>query len=329
MRVAEFVRRWFNANGFVEVDTAALQASPGNETHLHGFRTLLVRPDLSASEAYLHTSPEFAMKKLLAAGETRIFSLSHVFRNRERTALHAPEFTMLEWYRVAAPLARLMDDCAALLALAAHVAGAKSFSFRGRQASPFEPAERVTVRQAFQRYAGIDLHESLPVGQDPDTALFARQAKRAGVHVAVDDTWSDVFSRLLSDRVEPRLGVGRATILFDYPASEAALAQANPEDRRVAERFELYCCGVELANAFHELLDAHEQRRRFEAGMMEQERIYGTSSPIDEDFLDALSGMPDACGAALGFDRLVMLATHAERVDDVQWAPVFDSGTPA
>ncbi len=328
-RIADFVRRWFDVKGFVEVDTAALQASPGNETHLHGFRTSLVRLDGSASEAYLHTSPEFAMKKLLAGGETQIFSLSHVFRNRERTPLHAPEFTMLEWYRVGAPLARLMDDCAALLALAAHVAGAKSFLFRGREASPFEPPEGVTVRQAFQRHAGIDLYDSLSAGKDPDTALLARQAMKAGVRVAADDTWSDIFSRLLSERVEPKLGEGQATILYGYPASEAALAQLSADDRRVAERFELYCCGVELANAFHELLDADEQRRRFEADMAEQERIYGTSSPIDEDFLHALSQVPDACGAALGFDRLVMLATGAERIDAVQWTPVFDPGTPA
>ena len=328
-RIAELVRRWFDANGFLEVDTAALQASPGNETHLHGFRTALVRPDGSASEAWLHTSPEFAMKKLLAAGETRIFSLSHVFRNRERTALHAPEFTMLEWYRVGEPLARLMDDCAALLALAAHVAGAKSFLFCGRKASPFEPPERLTVREAFERHAGIDLYESLSDGKEPDAALLVCQAMKAGVRVAADDTWSDIFSRLLSERVEPKLGEGQATILYGYPASEAALAQVSADDRRVAERFELYCCGVELANAFHELLDADEQRRRFEADMAEQERIYGTSSPIDEDFLHALSLMPDACGAALGFDRLVMLATGAERIDAVQWTPVFDPGTPA
>ncbi len=329
MRIAGFVRRWFDANGFVEVDTAALQASPGNETHLHGFRTTLVRPDGSTSDAWLHTSPEFAMKKLLAAGETKIFSLTHVFRNRERTAVHAPEFTMLEWYRAGAPLARLMEDCAALLALAAHVAGAKAFAFRGREANPFEPPERVTVREAFRRHAGIDLYESLPAGREPDAAVLACQARKAGVRVAVDDTWSDIFSRLLSEQVEPRLGAGRATILGDYPASEAALAQVNPEDRRVAERFEVYCCGVELANAFHELADAREQRRRFEADMAEQARIYGTSSPIDEDFLEALSLMPDACGAALGFDRLVMLATGAERVEAVQWTPVFDPEAPA
>jgi len=323
-QILSFVRRWFEAKDFVEVDPAALQASPGNETHLHGFRTALIRPDGSAVDAYLHTSPEFAMKKLIAAGETQIFALSHVFRNRERTALHAPEFTMLEWYRVGAPLDRLMDDCAALVALAAHVAGAKSFVFRGRRASPFEPPERLTVREAFRRHAGIDLYDSLPSGGDPDARLLARQARDGGVRVAADDTWSDIFSRLLSERVEPNLGVGRATILHAYPASEAALAQLSRDDPRVAERFELYCCGVELANAFHELTDADEQRRRLAADMSEQQRIYGMSHPIDEDFLGALQRMPDACGAALGFDRLAMLATGADRVEEVQWTPVFD-----
>src|SRR5208337_651294 len=204
-----------------------------------------------------------------------------------------------------------------------------SFAFRGRQASPFEPPERLTVREAFRRHAGIDLYDSLPPRGDPDAGLLARQAREAGLRVAADDTWSDVFSRLLNVRVEPYLGVGRPTILHAYPASEAALARLSSEDPRIAERFELYCCGVELANAFHELADAHEQRRRFTADMSEQRRIYGMSCPIDEDFLDALGQMPDACGAALGFDRLAMLATGAERIDAVQWTPVFDPGTPA
>ena len=322
-QIASFVRLWFDAKGFLEVDPAALQASPGNETHLHGFRTALIRPDGSASEACLHTSPEFAMKKLLAAGETQIFALCRVFRNRERTVLHAPEFVMLEWYRVGAPLARLMDDCAALVALAAHVAGARTFTFRGREADPFEPPDRVTVREAFLRHAGIDLYDSLPIGGDPNARLLARQAKEAGLRISADDTWSDVFSRLLSERVEPKLGEGRPTILYAYPGSEAALAQLSPEDSRVAQRFELYCCGVELANAFHELLDSDEQRRRFEADMADQRRIYGSSYPIDEDFLSALGQTPDACGAALGFDRLAMLATGADRVEAVQWTPVF------
>ncbi len=324
--MTSLVRRWFDANGFLEAEPAAIQVSPGNETHLHGFRTTLIQPDGSASDAYLHTSPEFAMKKLLAAGETQIFALARVFRNRERTALHTPEFTLLEWYRVGAPLERLVDDCAALIALAAHVAGAKTLTFRGRQADPFEPPERLSVIEAFRRYAGVDLCDSLPTGRDPDSGALKRQAKESGLRATADDTWSDIFSRLLSERVEPNLGLGRPTVLHDYPVSEAALARVSPDDPRVAERFEFYCCGVEIANAFHELIDPVEQRRRFEADMAEQRRIYGTSHPIDQDFLDALAEMPAASGAALGFDRLVMLATGAERIDDVQWTPVFDPG---
>ena len=309
------MRRWFDAKGFIEVNPAALQASPGNETHLHGFRTALVLPDGSLCDAYLHTSPEFAMKKLLAAGEEQLFALTHVFRNRERTALHAPEFTMLEWYRTDVPLERLIEDCAALIALAAHIAGAKTFVFRGRVMSPFEPPELLTVREAFRRYAGVDLYDSLPLHGPPDTERLALEARDSGLRVAADDDWSDIFSRLLSERVEPNLGIGPPTILHEYPASEAALARVSPDDPRIAERFEVYCCGVELANAFHELIDPALQRRRFAADMEAQQRIYGTSHPIDADFLSALAEMPDASGAALGFDRLMMLATGADSVE--------------
>ncbi len=323
-QVTGFVRRWFDAKGFIEVDPAALQASPGNEIHLHGFKTALIAPGGEPSEAWLHTSPEFAMKKLLAAGEKRIYALTDVFRNRERTAVHAPEFTMLEWYRADAELERLIEDCVALTALAAHIAEAKTFVFRGLEASPFEPPERLTVREAFMRYAGVDIYDSLPAGGPPDAETFASQARGLGLRVAPDDGWSDVFSRFLSERVEPNLGIGRPTVLHAYPASEAALARLDPGDPRVAERFEYYCCGVELANAFHELLDPAEQRRRFVADMAEQQRIYGISAPIDEDFLAALAEMPDASGAALGFDRLVMLATGAKSVEAIQWTPVFD-----
>jgi len=275
-------------------------------------------------DAYLHTSPEVAMKKLLAAGERQIFALTSVFRNRERTALHAPEFAMLEWYRTYAPLERLIQDCAAIIALAAHVAGAKTFAYRGKRASPFDLPERLTVRDAFRRYAGIDIYDSLPINGPADTAKLAQQARDSGVRVAPDDDWSDIFSRLLTERVEPNLGLDRPTVLHAYPPSEAALAQMNPDDPRIAERFELYCCGVELANAFHELRDPDEQRRRFMAAMREHQRIFGASYPIDEDFLAALADMPDASGAALGFDRLIMLAAGAERVESVQWTPVFD-----
>jgi lysyl-tRNA synthetase class 2 len=323
-RILTSVRRWFCARRFIEVQPAALQASPGNETHLHGFKTALVLPDGSPHDAYLHTSPEFAMKKLLTAGERQIFSLTGVFRNREQTALHTPEFAMLEWYRVEASLERVMEDCAAVIALAAHIAGAKVFAYRGREASPFDPPERITVRDAFRRYAGIDLYDSLSTSGHADTEAFGKHAADRGIRVAPDDDWSDIFSRVLTERVEPNLGMGRPTVLYGYPVDEAALAQISANDRRVAERFEFYCCGVELANAFHELRDPIEQRQRFASSMEKQQRIFGASNPIDEDLLAALADMPDASGAALGFDRLIMLATGAKRIESVQWTPVFD-----
>ncbi len=318
-RISTAFRAWFGAKNFMEVETAILQASPGNEAHLHAFATELVSPDASKARLYLHTSPEFAAKKLLAAGEKRLFTFARVFRNRERGALHHPEFTMLEWYRADEPYGALIDDCAALLAAAAEAAGAKSFSFRGREADPFAAPERLTVAEAFRRHAGIDLLATLD-----DREALAAAAKGQGIRVADDDTWADVFSRVLVERIEPNLGIGRATILDEYPVSEAALARPTAHDRQVAERFELYVCGVEIANAFGELTDPAEQRRRFESEMAEKERVHGERYPLDEDFLAALGHMPPASGIALGFDRLVMLATGAQRIEQVLWTPVID-----
>jgi lysyl-tRNA synthetase class 2 len=324
-RIVTAVRSFFEREGFIEVEPAILQVSPGNEAHLHGFATEMIGPDGSRQRAFLHTSPEFAMKKLLAAGEQRIFAFSRVFRNRERGALHAPEFTMLEWYRAGVDYEDLMDDCAAIIAVAADQAGAKRLRFRGRDADPLAEPERLSVRDAFKRYAGIDLFDSLGTdGRPDDRSVIAAQAAAAGVRVVLDDNWSDIFSRILSEKVEPQLGVGRPTALCEYPASEAALARVSVRDRRLADRFELYACGVELANAFGELTDSAEQRRRFEAEMAEKQRLYGEAYPIDEDFLAALDQMPAASGAALGLDRLVMLACDAARIEDVQWSPVFD-----
>ena len=328
-RIVAALRRWFEAEDFVAVECAALQVSPGNETHLHGFATELIGPDGTASRLYLHTSPEFAAKKLLAAGERRIFDFARVFRNRERSALHHPEFTMLEWYRAEEPYEALMEDCTAVMRVVAEAAGAGAFRFRARSADPFAAPERLTVAKAFARHAGIDLMATLPGDPDapPEPEPLASRAQEIGIRVAEDDTWSDIFSRILSDRIEPQLGNGRATILLDYPASEAALARRKADDPRLAERFELYLCGVELANGFGELTDPGEQRRRFEADMEEKMRIYGERYPIDEDFLTALAEMPPASGVALGLDRLVMLATGAERIEQVIWTPLPDAGT--
>jgi elongation factor P--(R)-beta-lysine ligase len=322
-RIAAAFRAWFAARDFVEVETAALQVSPGNETHLHAFATELIGPGDERRPLYLRTSPEFACKKLLAAGETRLFDFARVFRNRERGPLHHPEFTLLEWYRANAPYETLMTDCAALLAEAAKVAGAKEFSFRGKSVDPFAEPERLSVAEAFQRFAGIDLLATIEAGQGDRTKLAAA-ATKAGIAIGADDDWGDIFSRVLVERVEPRLGLGRATLLYEYPLPQAALARAKPGSGKVAERFELYACGVELANGFGELTDAAEQRARFEAAMREKQRIHGESYPLDEDFLAALASMPPACGVALGFDRLVMLATGAQRIEQVIWTPVVE-----
>ncbi|MDF3217092.1 EF-P lysine aminoacylase GenX [Mesorhizobium sp. M7A.F.Ca.CA.001.09.2.1] len=320
--IAAGLRDWFAAHDFVEVQTAALQVSPGNEAHLAAFATEAVGPDGARAPLYLHTSPEFACKKLLAAGETRIFSFGPVYRNRERGPLHHPEFTMLEWYRVGEAYESLMLDCAAFLALAATRTGATLFSFRGRDCDPFAEPERLTVADAFAHHAGIDLLATVAADGSTDRDALHAALTHVGLRTAPDDSWADLFSRVMVEKVEPFLGQGRATILCEYPVAEAALARPSQRDPRVAERFELYCCGVELANGFGELTDADEQRRRFVTEMDEKQRIYGERYPLDEDFLSALAIMPPASGIALGFDRLAMLATGAQKIEDVIWTPV-------
>ena len=321
-RIQAALRVWLAERDFTEVDPVALQISPGNEAHLHGFATTAIGNDGLGHPMYLHTSPEFAMKKLLAAGETRIAAFAHVWRNRERGPLHSPEFTMLEWYRVGQDYAVLMQDCAALLRLAATIAGTPVLRFKDRICDPFAEPERLSVADAFQKYAGINLLATCGPNGQTDAPALAAQLPAAGVRVASDDTWSDMLSRVMVQWVEPHLGLGRITILDRYPAAEAALARPAADDPRVAERFELYACGVELANGFGELTNPAEQRRRFSLEMDEKLRVYGERYPLDEDFLAALAQMPAASGIAMGFDRLVMLATGAPRIDDVIWTPV-------
>ena len=321
-QITRATRNWFEDRGFTEIETAALQVSPGNEAHLHAFATQTLTASGEPSALYLHTSPEFACKKLLAAGETQIFSLAKVWRNRERGALHHPEFTMLEWYRAGARYDQLMADCADLVRLAAQTTGTKHFSFRDHVCDPFAEFEHLTLAEAFDRHASIDLLATVDSDGTTDSAGLAAAARGVGIRVAADDTWADVFSRVLVERVEPHLGMGRPTLLCEYPIPEAALARPKATDPRVAERFELYACGVELANAFGELTDPVEQRRRLLLEMDEKARVYGERYPLDEDFLAALAIMPQASGAALGFDRLAMLATGAAHIEDVLWAPM-------
>lgn len=310
-RLEASLRGWFAAEGFVEVETPILQIAPGAEVHLAGFSTAWRTPDGIERPRWLHSSPEFAMKKLLAGGVPRLFQFARVFRNAEGSALHHPEFTMLEWYRAGVGYETIMADCAALLALCE----AKELRWEDKVCDPTAVPERLTVAAAFERYAGVDLFAT--------TGDAAKLSRQSGVAMHDGDSWDDVFFRIMFDRIEHRLGVGRPTILCEYPIAMAALARAKPGDPRVAERFELYACGVELANAFGELTDPAIQRARLAADMDEKRRLYGVRWPVDEDFLAALDhGLPDCAGIALGFDRLAMLATGASHIEDVLWLPV-------
>ncbi|TAK98081.1 MAG: EF-P lysine aminoacylase GenX [Rhodospirillaceae bacterium] len=324
------VRAYFQVEGFLEVETPALQVSPGIERHIQSFATTLQEPHSDTSvPRFLHTSPELAMKKLLAGGLEKIVQLCPVYRDGERTPLHHPAFTMLEWYRTGADYGAIMDDAQAVLravAKAAHRAIESDgfLHWHGQVCDPALPAVRLAVQEAFARYAGIDLLATIDdssVFMPPADKLKAA-AQAAGVAVSMNDSWEDTFFRVMLERIEPQLGIGAPTILYEYPVCLGALARRKPGDSRVAERFELYACGVELANAYSELTDVDEQRARFAHDRAIYESLYGDAPPVDEDFLAALAQVPPCAGAALGFDRLVMLAAGADDITQVLWAQV-------
>jgi lysyl-tRNA synthetase class 2 len=323
-RILGAVRDFFAASGYVEVDTPALQVSPGLEPHLKAFATVLHDPrDGGARPRYLHTSPEFAMKKLVAGGMARIWQMAHAYRDGERSATHHPEFSMLEWYRAGAGYRDLMSECEALLRCVQAAAGVEALRWRGQSADARQGWQRLTVAQAFQRHAGIDLLATAPDPERPDAGLLGAAATRIGIAPHPGDDWESLYFRIFLERIEPNLGTPAPTILCDYPLALAALSRPKPDDPRLAERFELYVCGLELANAFGELTDPAEQRRRFASDQARKQALYGETYPIDEDFLAALEhGLPECAGIALGFDRLVMLATGAEHIEEVLWAPV-------
>ena len=295
------IRAFFEARGYTEVETPSAVPAPGEEVHVPAF-------GLNPPGRYLHTSPEFAMKKLLAGGAGRIFQLARVWRNEPPSDTHAPEFSMLEWYRPGATMAELMDEVELLL----RILLPPSVTWRGVTAS-LGKFERITVAEAFARHVGVDV---LATANDAPALAAA-----AGTSLRSSESWEDLFFRLLLEHVEPQLGRGHPTFLTHLPAAQAALARRDPADPRVAERFELYACGLELANAFVELTDAAEQRRRFEADRARRHALYGPDWEMDEDFLAAVAQMPECAGIAMGFDRLVMLATGANRISDVQWLP--------
>jgi len=325
-------RKFFNDRNFYEVDTPCLQVSPGMEPNLAAFSTDLFEPfsEWEKRTLYLQTSPEFAMKKLLCGGMERIFQIARVWRNGERSNIHHPEFTMLEWYRTGADWKEIAKECEDFFRKVAVKVqqnnGSNFFEWKGLKCDPLGKWQYLSVADAFNQYCGIDVLKTAPEPLKPDRNLLSIEAKKIDVRVDKGDQWGEIFYRIFLEKVEPRLGVKVPTVLYDWPLSMAALAQQSPIDKRVAERFEIFACGIELANGFGELTDAGEQRRRFENEIRQKKKIKGYSYPIDEDFINALeAGMPKASGIALGFDRLVMLCAKAENIEEILWAPVVNA----
>lgn len=312
-RLTQATRAFFDARGYLEVETPYAVPAPGEEVHLRTFRTEQEATDGTRRPLWLHTSPEFAMKRLLVGGAGPIFQLARVWRNAEGSTRHAAEFTMLEWYRPGLGFEGLMDETEALL----RATLPPTVICAGVQTS-LAQFERLTVADAFTRYAGADMLGT--AGDAPALAASAGTVTRDG------EGWENLFFRLLLERIEPQLGRAYPTFLTHWPTAQAALARQDPADPRVALRFELFVCGLELANAFEELTDAQEQRARFTEDRARRHALYGQDRgedwPLDEDFLAALNhGMPPSSGIALGFDRLAMLATGASRITDVTWLP--------
>ncbi len=308
------LRRSFTARGFEEVETPLLVPAAGMEPHINPFRVRFL-PELDRRHEqtlFLHTSPEYAMKRLLADGCGPVFQICKVFRNGEVAAHHNPEFTLLEFYRPHADYRDIMADLEALLAEAEAVVAP------GKQCFRLLPYERLTVRDALLRETGIDLRV------DADAESLGTAARRIGVKVEEGASFDDAFFQLFLEKVEPKLGLERPTFLIDYPASMAALSRLKPEDPTVAERVELYAGGRELGNGFSELTDPVEQRHR----LLEEQRLRASLGrepiPLDEPFLEALAQMPPAGGIAVGLDRVLMMMLEVERIDEVLLFPAHD-----
>ncbi len=289
-RLTQAVRAFFTARGYLEVETPYLVPVPGEDVHLRAIK---------AGAKWLHTSPEFAMKMLLGGGAGPIFQIARVWRDEPASPTHASEFSMLEWYSLNPSMDALIEESFALL----RAVLPPDITAHGY--------ERLTVAEAFARYAGADV-----LGTAGDAVALAESARAV---LRPDETWEDLFFRLLLERIEPHLGQQKPTYLTHWPAAQAALARKDSGDPRVAERFELYVGGTELANAFVELTDPEEQRARFLADRACRHALYGPDWPLDETFLAALAHLPPCAGIAMGFDRLAMLATGAARITDVLW----------
>lgn len=315
------IREFFRERGFLEVETPTVVAVPGMEPNLEPFRTEVVRNDGKRFAAHLITSPEYSCKKLLAAGFRKIFEITRCYRNGEPwDGGHNPEFTMIEWYRAGEDYTAIMADTENLVEdLARRIRGGTEIAYQGRKIDVAAPWDRLTVAEAFGRYAGVDLPAMI---DDPER--FRSELSAKGIETGAEEPFEDMFFRLFLRDIEPKLGTGKPVILYEYPRQMAALSRLKRGDGRFAERFEAYACGLELCNAFSELTDAPEQGKRLEEESAERTRIGKHTYPIDRQFLEAVGMMPEAAGIALGVDRLVMLLTDAPTIRDVLFFPAED-----
>lgn len=322
-KIIKSIKSFFETEDFTEVDTPILQYSPGMEVHLFAFETKFNNINgIDSQKLYLHTSPEFSMKKLLSFGMERIYQFTHTFRNEVISPTHYPEFTMLEWYRTKHNYETLMKDCEKILNLTLTTTGNDYFAYKEKKCYLNNGIEKLTIAQAFKKFCNIDILSTIDNSKEPSPNKLAPIAKELKINVSENDTWDDLFEKLMLEYIEPNLGIEKPTILYEYPIHQAALSKPSPTNPNIAERFELYVCGIELANAFTELTDKESQEQRFLHDQMEKEKIYGTTFPIDYEFLNCLDTLPDCTGIALGIDRLIMLATHTDKITDTLWCQI-------
>lgn len=323
-QVIDAIRTFFKGRGFHEAEVPLLLPTPSTEPFLEVFETQLVDDQGHKWEGFLPSSPEFALKKLLSAGSGSIFTITKSFRNGEgRSSRHNPEFTILEWYAVGGDYWKVADQFQDLMLyiLKFILSDSRQFSrsaitYQGKEYSLKAPWERISVADAFLKYAGIDTETML------DGAKLKAKGKEKGYQVDEQTTWEEMFNQIMANEIEPHLGVTGPTIIYDYPVSQAALAK-KAKDPRFAERWEVYLAGYELGNCFSELTDWREQEARCKADLLERKKLGKTEYPMDEDFVLALKmGMPETGGIAVGVDRLVALFADTPSIADTLFFPV-------
>jgi len=320
IKIIRLIREFFWQNNFAETETPVAVRYPGQEPNLNPVPVIFEDPDGKKEKFYLHTSPEFAMKKLLAAGYEKIFQLTKCFRNNEEFGgLHNTEFTMIEWYRAPGTYREIMDDTEAMFKYVGEKLQIKKLTYRKKEIGIFTNWERMSMKSVWEKYAGVNLDDYLEIEK------MKKLTSEKNYSVSDEDSYDDLFYKIFLNEIESKLGLEKPVFVYDYPAQMASLSRLCADDKRYAERFELYAGGLELANAFGELTDADEQNIRLEADKALREKNGRDIYAVDPEFISALrSGMPPASGIALGVDRMVLLFTGAKDINEVIFQSVKD-----